>query len=147
MLLRSHGRCICTCQGPVPYCRANLTRLCRRRQAGLPSSWRILMKACPGLGTPAAPGALALTVARMLPSVRLTTSASATNKDFGAVSTRPASSLSTLRTHQSPGEWQDSLLACPLRLWPGWTSTNWIPFERFRQLILTSSSPKLSLAR
>jgi hypothetical protein len=89
---------------------------CRRRREGLPSSWRIPVKACPGLGTPAAPGALALPVARMLPSARLTTSASATTKDFGAVSARPASSLSTLRTHQSPGEWQDSLLACQLRL-------------------------------
>ena len=35
--------------------------------------------------------------------------------DFGADSSRPASSLSTLRTHQSPSEWQDSLPACPLR--------------------------------
>src|SRR5215470_9873329 len=32
----------------------------------------------------------------------------------GAESSRPASLLSTLRTHQSPGEWQDSLLTCLL---------------------------------
>jgi len=116
MLLRSRGRCTRTCPGLVPCCRADLTRSCRRRHEGLPSSWRIPVKACPGLGAPAAPSDLALTVARMLPSARLTASASATIKDFGAESARPASSLSTLRTHQSPGEWQDSLLACQLRL-------------------------------
>ena len=97
MLLRSHGRCICTCQGPVPYCRGNLTRLCRRRQAGLPSSWRILMKACPGLGTPAVLSNLALTVTQMLPSARLMTSASATTNDFGAEPSRPTPLLSTLQ--------------------------------------------------
>jgi hypothetical protein len=32
----------------------------------------------------------------------------------GAESSRPASLLSTLRTHQSPGEWQNSLLTCLL---------------------------------
>src|ERR1700730_9488795 len=36
--------------------------------------------------------------------------------DFGAEPSRPASLLSTLRTHQSPGEWQDSLPACSLAL-------------------------------
>jgi len=34
--------------------------------------------------------------------------------DFGAESSRPATLLSTLRTHQSPSEWQDSLLTCLL---------------------------------
>jgi hypothetical protein len=38
----------------------------------------------------------------------------ATINDFGAESSRPAALLSTLRTHQSPGEWQDSLLTCLL---------------------------------
>jgi hypothetical protein len=74
------------------------------------------VKACPGLETPAAPVDLALSVVRMLPSAGLTASASATIKDFGDESAQPASSLSTLRTHQLPGEWQDSLLACQLRL-------------------------------
>jgi len=50
----------------------------------------------------------------MLPSARLTASASQQCSDFGAESSRPASLLSTLRTHQSPGEWQDSLLICLL---------------------------------
>jgi len=34
--------------------------------------------------------------------------------DFGAEPSRPATLLSTLRTHQSPDEWQDSLLTCLL---------------------------------
>src|SRR5262249_39557048 len=34
--------------------------------------------------------------------------------DFGADPSRPASSLCTLRTHQSPSEWQHSLPACLL---------------------------------
>jgi hypothetical protein len=38
----------------------------------------------------------------------------ATRLDFGAESSRPTSSLCTLRTHQSPGEWQHSLLTCLL---------------------------------
>ena len=38
----------------------------------------------------------------------------ATSRVFGAESSRPASSLCTLRTHQSPGEWQHSLPACVL---------------------------------
>ena len=87
----------------------------RWRQRGLPGSWRIPLKACPGLGTPAALDDLAIAVAQILPSARLTASASATIKDFGAESSRPASLLSTLHTRQSPGEWQDSLPARPLQ--------------------------------
>jgi hypothetical protein len=67
--------------------------------------------------------------------------------DFGAEPSRPASSLPTLHPHQSPGERQGSLPACPLRLWPGWTLTSWIPSRGFCQLMLTSPSPRLSLAR
>ena len=40
----------------------------------------------------------------------------ATRDDFGAEPSRPASLLCTLRTHQSPGEWQHSLPACSLAL-------------------------------
>src|SRR5437868_10652722 len=50
----------------------------------------------------------------MLPSALLTASAYAISTDFGAESSRPASLLCTLRTHQSPGEWQHSLPACLL---------------------------------
>jgi len=38
----------------------------------------------------------------------------ATIRDFGADPHGLATLLSTLRTHQSPGEWQDSLLTCLL---------------------------------
>ncbi len=38
----------------------------------------------------------------------------ATSRVFGAESSPPASSLCTLHTHQSPGEWQHSLPACLL---------------------------------
>ena len=48
---------------------------------------------------------------------------------------------------QSPDERQGSLPACPLRLWPGWTFTSWTLSRGFRQLMSTSPSPRLSLAR
>ena len=38
----------------------------------------------------------------------------ATSRVFGAESSRPASLLCTLRTHQSPSEWQHSLPVCLL---------------------------------
>src|SRR6266550_2297357 len=52
----------------------------------------------------------------MLPSAGRTASASQQWLDFGAEPSRPASLLCTLRTHQSPGEWQHSLTACSLAL-------------------------------
>jgi hypothetical protein len=67
----------------------------------------------------------------MLPSARLTASAPQRRNDFGAESSRPAYSLCTLRTRQSPNEWQHSLPACPLRLWPGWTCTSWTSLKSF----------------
>ena len=70
----------------------------RRRRGGLPRSWGIPLRACPGLGTPAVRQEPRLTVLAMLPSVRLTTSASATMADFGAESARPA----PLRVYASP---------------------------------------------
>jgi len=70
---------------------------------------------CPGLGTPPIPARPRISGrCRMLPSAALNTSASELRNDFGAESSRPVSLLSTLRTHQSPGEWQDSLLVCLL---------------------------------
>jgi hypothetical protein len=51
----------------------------------------------------------------MLPSAGKTASASQL-LDFGAEPSRPASLLCTLRTHQSPGEWQHSLPAYSLAL-------------------------------
>ena len=53
-------------------------------QRSFPSSWGILVNTCPGLGTPAPPLDLALSVQQILPSAELTASASTTTKDFGA---------------------------------------------------------------
>jgi hypothetical protein len=47
---------------------------------------------------------------QILPSAGANTSASQRYRISGAESSWPATLLSTLRTHQSPGEWQDSLL-------------------------------------
>ena len=57
----------------------------------------------------------------------------ATRNDFGADPSRPIDLLPTLHPHRSPHERQGSLPACPLRLWPGWILTNWIPLKGFRQ--------------
>jgi hypothetical protein len=82
-----------------------------RRWGALLGSRPISLETCPGLGTPATPARPRRRGrCQMLPSARLRASASQQCSDFGAESSRPASLLSTLRTHQSPGEWQDSLL-------------------------------------
>ena len=92
-------------------------RSCERRWRALLGSWEIPLETCPELGTPAIPGRPSqLRSSRMLPSTLLTASAYATSTDFGADPSRPASLLCTLRTHQSPGEWQHSLPACSLAL-------------------------------
>lgn len=132
----SPGQCIHTGRGRAPL-RSGGADAClvREEAGGLPGSWGIPVNACPGLGTPAAPNDLALTVVRMLSSARLTASTSATVIDFGAVPSRPASSLPTLHPRQSPGERQGSLPACPLRRWPGWIFTSWIPSRGFGQLM------------
>jgi hypothetical protein len=109
-------RCIRTALGLARLPRVSRPRIFGRRCGALLGSWGALVETCPGLGTPAALGALALTVIEILPSTRTTVSASAMTDDFGADSSRPASSLCTLRTHWSPNEWQHSLPACPLRL-------------------------------
>ena len=86
--------------------------------------------------------ALALTAVWVQPSTRITASASASANDFGAESSRPASLLCTLRTHQSPGAWQHSLPACLLAL----AGRDLHPLDsdkRFHLLILSSSSSKL----
>jgi hypothetical protein len=130
----SPGRRIHASRGRAPL-RSGGAHAClvREEAGGLPGSWRIPVKACPGLGTPAAPNDLAFAVVRMLSSARLTASTSATVNDFGAAPSRPASSLPTLLPRQSPGERQGSLPACPLRRWPGWILTSWIPSRGFGQ--------------
>jgi len=62
--------------------------------------------------TPATPAILAILDNRMLPSRFRTLSAFATTADFGAQSSRPASSLQTLSACQSPG--QTAMLATHL---------------------------------
>jgi hypothetical protein len=133
MRVCSPGQCIQTSRGRAHWGQACHACLLREEAGGLPGSWGIHVKACPGLGTPAAPNDLAVTVVRMLSSARLTASTSATVNDFGAAPSRPASSLPTLHPRQSPGERQGSLPACPLRRWPGWTLTSWIPSRGFSQ--------------
>ncbi len=83
----------------------------KRRRAALLGSWAIPLEACPGLGTPATPARPRhIGRCRVLPSAGIKASASQRENDFGAESSRPASLLCMLRTHQSPGEWQHSLL-------------------------------------
>jgi hypothetical protein len=108
-----------------------------------PRSWGIPLRACPGLGTPAARREPRIAVLALLPSVEETTSASATLDDFGAESARPAPLLSTLHLAGRPTQAQDSLPACPLRRWPGWICTSWIPFRGFT---CSSRSPPATLS-
>src|SRR6266404_6278597 len=80
----------------------------------------------------------------MLPSALLTASAYAIWTDFGAESSRPASLLCTLRTHQSPGEWQHSLPACSLAL----AGRDFHPLDFFKWFpppsLLVSPPPRFS---
>jgi hypothetical protein len=77
-------------------------------------SWEIPVEACPELGTPATPVRPRI-IGRPSAAFRLVNGVGiATSRVFGAESSRPASSLCTLRIHQSPDEWQHSLPACLL---------------------------------
>jgi hypothetical protein len=77
-------------------------RFIERRAGGLPGSWGIHVKACPGLGTPVARQQPRFAVVPILPSASETASASTTVCDFGAESSRPAFSLSTLHPTGHP---------------------------------------------
>jgi hypothetical protein len=86
----------------------------RRRWRALLGSWEIPLEACPELGTPATPARPRI-IGRPSAAFRFVNGVDiATSRVFGAESSRPASLLCTLRTHQSPGEWQHSLPACLL---------------------------------
>ena len=74
------------------------------------------LEACPGLETPAAPNNLALSVVRILPSARLTASASATIMISKLNPHGPLPCCLRFNPRPSPGERQGSLPACPLRL-------------------------------
>ena len=88
----------------------------QRREGALLGSWGIPLEACPELETPADPGRPRTTGG---PGAAFRSDNSVGvrhDNDFGAESSRPASLLCTLRTHQSPGEWQHLLPACLLAL-------------------------------
>src|SRR6202021_2770230 len=70
------------------------------------------------------------------------------NVDFGA-GFLTAHFLAVYASHPSshPVEWQDSLSACLLRLWPSWIFTNWISLKGFINSYLEFPLPKLCLAR
>jgi hypothetical protein len=121
-------------------------RSCERRWRALLGSWGIPLEACPELGTPATP-ARPRNIGRPDAAFRLVNSVGiAMSRVFGAESSRPASLLCTLRTHQSPGEWQHSLSACVVAL----AVRDLHPLDSikgFHRLILGSSSSTLSPAR
>jgi len=109
-----------------------------------PSSWRILVKACPGLGTPAALSNLALAVAQMLPSARLIASASATTNDFGAESSRPTSLLSTLQPPSVTRREARLATGLPATALAGLDFHQLDSYERFHQLISNPPFPSLA---
>jgi hypothetical protein len=121
-------------------------RSCERRWRALLGSWGIPLEACPELGTPATP-ARPRNSGRPDAAFRLVNSVGiAISRVFGAESSRPASLLCTLRTHQSPSEWQHSLPACVLAL----AVRDLHPLDSikgFHRLIFGSSSSTLFPAR
>ena len=121
-------------------------RSCERRWRALLGSWGIPLEACPELGTPATP-ARPRNIGRPDAAFRLVNSVGiAMSRVFGAESSRPASLLCTLRTHQSPDEWQHSLSACVLAL----AVRDLHPLDSikgFHRLIFGSSSSTLFPAR
>jgi len=121
-------------------------RSCEQRWRALLGSWGIPLEACPELGTPATP-ARPRSIGRPDAAFRLVNSVGiAMSQVFGAESSRPASLLCTLRTHQSPGEWQHSLPACMLAL----AVRDLHPLDSikgFHRLIFGSSSSTLFSAR
>src|SRR5439155_23779381 len=99
-----------------------------------PSSWRIPVKACPGLGTPAALSNLALAAAQILPSARLIASASATTNDFGAESSRPTALLSALRPPSVTRRGARLATGLPAMALTGLDFHQLDSYERFHQL-------------
>ena len=88
----------------------------RERSVALLGSREVLLKACPGLGTPATPEQ-PRTIGCLGAAFRCPNGVGvAMMYDVGAESSRPAFLLCTLRTRRSPDERQHSLLVCLLRL-------------------------------
>ncbi len=88
-----------------------------RRRRALLGSWAIPLETCPGLATPATPARPRINGrCQILPSASVKASASQ-RRTISELNPRGLISLlCTLRTHQSPGEWQHSLLTCLLDL-------------------------------
>lgn len=102
-----------------------------RRQGTLPGSWGIPLKACPGLGTPSVRDRPRIN-ARPDSAFRQANSVGPDTMKRSRSCTLAARFLAVYASpHQSPGAAQHALPACPLRLWPGWTSTSWIPIKGF----------------
>ena len=147
-LICSFDRCIRTDRGLVLCCQVNHTRFCAGGDCDVfPSSWRIPLKACPGLGTPAAPSDLALTVTQMLPSARLTASASATTNISELNSTRPTFSLSTLLSTSVARREARLATSLPAKALAGLDLHQLDSFREVSSAHFDSSSPKLSLAQ
>ena len=88
----------------------------RERSVALLGSREVLLKACPGLGTPATPEQ-PRTIGCLDAAFRYPNGVGvAMMYDVGAESSRPAFLLCKLRTRRSPDERQHSLLVCLLRL-------------------------------
>jgi len=69
---------------------------------------------CPGLETPPTPAQPRIAVAAECCLPPREKRRRRNRIRFRCWPSRPVSSLCTLRTHQSPGEWQHALLTCPL---------------------------------
>jgi len=104
------------------------------------------LEACPELGPPATPPR-PRNIGRPDAAFHLVNGVGvATSRVFGAESSWPTSLLCTLRTHQSPGEWQHSLPACMLAL----AVRDLHPLDsikRFHRLLFGSSPSTLFPAR
>jgi hypothetical protein len=102
--------------GPGSFRVGQNRTLTRERSEALLGSREVLLKACPGLGTPATPEQ-PRTIGRLNAAFRCPNGVGvAMMYDVGAESSRPASLLCTLRTRRSPDETQHSLPVRPLRL-------------------------------
>jgi len=118
-------------------------RRCRRRRRGLPRSWGIPLRACPGLGTPAVRREPRLAVLAMQPSVESTTSASATWKDFGA-EIHAARSLAVYASpRQLPGAGARLATGLPATALTGLDLHQLDSVKRFHGLITAPPLPRL----
>ena len=88
----------------------------QRRLRGFPKFLENPFESVPRARDSGGSGSPRISVNQYSLRLRIKVSASAMRVDFGAESSRPTSSLSTLLSCRSPGKRQDSLPACPLQL-------------------------------